>query len=108
MAKLQRDTIPYDQERTIRNFLGSCDFTRLSLPDKMRRELISMLGYKTAPNGALIWRTIECKFRFGYDHSKDWTDTFYSDWETLCEEHDAPVNTDGAANTRTRKPTEGN
>lgn len=100
MAKKQRDTIPYEHELVIRNFLGSADFVRLTLPLGMRGTLVSLLGYKVAPNGALIWNNIECKYRLGQNHSTNWVDTFDSDWETLCEarEDNTPADIDSAVN----------
>jgi hypothetical protein len=101
MAKLARDTIPFDQEQVVRNFLGGCEFVRLTLPRVVRNTLIALLGYKVAPNGALIWNTIECKWRLGENHSTNWIDTFDSDWETLCEEREeeteSAIDADSAA-----------
>ena len=107
MAKTKRDTLSYEQERTIRNFLGSCDFTKLTLPAKMRGELIRMLGYKSAPNGALVWKSIECRWRFGENIDDRWIDTFESDWETLCAERNT-TDSDSATDTSASEPTEGN
>jgi hypothetical protein len=50
--------------------------------------LIGMLGYQRAPNGALIWNTIEVKYQLGVSHADLWEDTFESDWEELCDARD--------------------
>ena len=125
----QRDEIPFAEEQAIRTFLQS----PYRMPDQLRSTLVSTLGYKTAPNGVLIWNNIEVTYKFGADQTDMWEDTFESDWETRCAkedtrreveqqeadeefdlanglqaEEDAVVNPDSAAHTSAREPTEGN
>jgi hypothetical protein len=82
----QRDTIPFEQERIIRAFLRGADDSGLQLPRSIVGQLIGMLGYQSAPNGALIWNNIEIKYPLGVDHSNRWTDTYESDWQERCDD----------------------
>lgn len=111
MAKLQRDTVPYEHEQVIRNFLGMSEFVGFYIPPSIKRHLLGLLGYKTAPNGALIWANIEVKYRLGQNNSMDWVDTFTSDWEELCNDRDEPrtvADLGCTPNTSSGESTEGN
>jgi hypothetical protein len=83
----------YEWERVIRNFLDSCDFVGYPLDPAVRGQLLSELGYKIAPNGAIISQHIEVKYQLGQDKENLWTDTYHSDWEKRCAEENpsAPV-----------------
>ena len=107
MAKLARDTIPFAQEQVIRTFLADAEATLFVIPPKLRGTLIGLLGYKTAPNGVLVWKSIECKWQLGENYSTNWIDTFESDWETLCEARNT-TDPDRAPDTRASEPAEGN
>ncbi len=112
----QRDTVPFEHEQVIRNFLSDSEDVGFYVPQPIYRKLIEILGYRTAPNGALIWNTLELKYRFGETQENLWVDTFDSDWRELCDARDAAesegqcaaVDVDRPADTSTGEQTEGN
>ena len=107
MAKQRRDTLPFAQEQVVRAFITGAARTGFVIPPHVKGAMIGLMGYKVAPNGALIWKSIECRWRFGDNIEDKWTDTFESDWETLCEERDT-TDSDSSADSGTSEPTEGN
>jgi hypothetical protein len=103
----QRDTIPFEQERIIRAFLRGADDSGLQLPRSIVGQLIGMLGYQSAPNGALIWNNIEVKYPLGVDHREEIRKELEAE-RALAEAEEAALRVDYPIDTSPSESPEGN
>jgi hypothetical protein len=101
----------FDHEMVVRNFLDDADLVGLPIDPSVRGNLLGWLGYQVAPNGAIISRNIEIKYKIGQDTTNLWTDTYTTDWEKRCEEREATTavaDVDDTADSGTSESPEGN
>ena len=70
-----------EQEHPVRAFINDVEVLGLPISNKIIIELLDLLGYKVAPNGARVWKEIEIKIPYGGKCELE--DQFMSDWNDI-------------------------
>ena len=89
------------QEVVVRTFLQGVKDTDLTMPNTWLMELYDRMGYKCAPNGALVHKDTVLKLPYNTPAKDYWEDVYEADGEAF-------IGTDVAVDTSTGEPAEGN
>jgi len=89
------------QEVVVRTFLRSVKDVDLKMPNTWLMELYERMGYKVAPNGALVHMDLPLRLPYNTPAKDYWEDVYETDGEAF-------IGPDAETNTSTSQSSEGN